>query len=66
LKPNLFLTDWFRRKKRARYQPGNFMDRKELLAVSDLGMKMSGCGKRGKGLGKGGPKRQRKVLRENI
>jgi hypothetical protein len=66
LKPNLFLADWFRRKKRARYKPGNFMDRKEFLAVSNLGLKMPDCGKRGKGLGKGGSKRQRKVLWDNI
>ena len=32
----------------------------------DLGLTMSGRGKGGKGLGKGGAKRHRKVLRDNI
>jgi hypothetical protein len=53
LKPNLFLTDWFSRKKRVRYKTGNFVDRKEFLAVSDLGVKVSGRGEEDKGLGKG-------------
>jgi len=38
----------------------------EFLSASDLCVKMSGRGKGGKGLGKGGAKRHRKVLRDNI
>jgi histone H4 len=34
--------------------------------VSALSKKMSGRGKGGKGLGKGGAKRHRKILRDNI
>jgi hypothetical protein len=33
--------------------------------VSDLGVKVSGCGEGDRGSGKGGPKRLRKVLRSN-
>jgi hypothetical protein len=77
LKSNLFHIDWFRRRKKARYKPSKLvgiMDTRrdsetqgelaEFLAVYDLGVKMLGCGKRGKGLGKGGPKRMRKMLSE--
>jgi hypothetical protein len=41
------------------------VDRNEFLAVSDLGVKVSGRGEGDKGSGKGGPKRLRKVLRSN-
>ncbi|EFX86942.1 hypothetical protein DAPPUDRAFT_235736 [Daphnia pulex] len=38
----------------------------ELTKVSKTHLKMTGRGKGGKGLGKGGAKRHRKVLRDNI
>jgi histone H4 len=37
-----------------------------LNPLSDFILTMSGCGKGGKGLGKGGAKRHRKILRDNI
>ena len=42
------------------------MSPKFVHRFSDLGLVMSGRGKGGKGLGKGGAKRHRKVLRDNI
>ncbi|XP_054951406.1 histone H4 [Pan paniscus] len=46
--------------------PGNHSRRPDFLLRRRCASRMSGRGKGGKGLGKGGAKRHRKVLRDNI
>ncbi|EPB79172.1 core histone H2A/H2B/H3/H4 [Ancylostoma ceylanicum] len=54
-------------KKPHRYRPGTRPQRSLPISfVSAINAAMSGRGKGGKGLGKGGAKRHRKVLRDNI
>jgi hypothetical protein len=43
-----------------------FTNNRRLFVINNKQTNMSGCGKGGKGLGKGGAKRHRKVLRDNI
>ncbi|KAH8854722.1 Histone H4 [Schistosoma japonicum] len=59
---------WNRFENRCRYKIRNYLEEDQLgeKLAAILNILMSGRGKGGKGLGKGGAKRHRKVLRDNI
>lgn len=54
------------RRQAANKQHGNLYIKRQLVRVFSIHTNMSGRGKGGKGLGKGGAKRHRKILRDNI
>jgi hypothetical protein len=66
LKPNLFHTDWSRRRKWARFKSRNFIERRKPLVVFEFGVNGSGHGKKDTGLGKIGQKKTRQVRRDNV
>ena len=51
---------------RSQYKEAPLLTLHHILKLDQKSKKMSGRGKGGKGLGKGGAKRHRKVLRDNI